>query len=69
MPQDRLTRLEETAAHLARLVEELSDVIARQDAEIRTLSRKVDLLTEREAERAMDAGGGVFIAGERPPHW
>lgn len=69
MTQDRLIQLEETAAHLARLIEDLSDIIARQDAEIRALTRKVDFLSKREAERAMDAEGGVYIADQKPPHW
>lgn len=62
------TRLEERVAHLARAVDELSDVVARQDRTIATLERRIALLLEREAGREADAGG-VQIADRRPPHW
>ncbi len=62
--------LEEKIAHLTRVVDELSGVIARQDTEIRQLSRRVQMLMEREAEReSSDGGGHVFGGDERPPHW
>jgi SlyX protein len=66
---DRLTPLEELAAHLARTVDDLSAVIARQDAELATLRRQVAWLMDREKSRDRDAAGGVFIEGERPPHY
>ncbi|MEL6617641.1 MAG: SlyX family protein [Pseudomonadota bacterium] len=61
--------LEEKIAHLTRVVEELSDVVARQDAEIAVLTRRVQMLMEREALRDADGGGGVVIGDERPPHY
>lgn len=61
--------LEETIAHLTRTVDELSDVVARQDGEIARLRRQVDALLEREAERIADEGGSVPLADSRPPHW
>ena len=48
---DKFQTLEERIAHLTRAVEELSDVVTRQDAELRRLSRRVGLLMEREATR------------------
>lgn len=62
-----LTQIEERLAHLIRSVEEMSDVVARQDREILILQRRVQMLMEREAEReqAMDAPA----ANQRPPHW
>ncbi|WBU51812.1 SlyX family protein [Paracoccus sp. SCSIO 75233] len=66
---DKLQRVEETIAHLARVVEELSDVVARQDQEIVRLKSRVGMLMEREAEREADAGAGVPLADQRPPHW
>ena len=44
---DRLDSLEERCAHLIRAVEDLSDVVARQGAEIDVLTRRVHLLMER----------------------
>jgi SlyX protein len=66
---DRLTALEELTAHLARTVDDLSAVIARQDAELATLRRQVAWLMDREKTRDREAAGGVFIEGERPPHY
>lgn len=61
--------LEETLAHLLRALDDLSDVVARQDEEITRLTRRVDLLMAREAEREAEGGGGVALADQRPPHW
>ena len=57
--------LEERIAHLTRTVDELSDVVAAQAGEIERLTRRVALLTAREAE----GGGGVILGDERPPHY
>ena len=66
---DRIEQLEEQIAHLQKLCDELSDVVARQESEIALLTRRVAMLMEREAEREMDAGDTVPLADERPPHW
>ncbi len=63
------TEIEEMLAHLTRQVEELSDVVARQDAEIALLTRRVEMLMNREAERELDQGGTVPLADQKPPHW
>lgn len=65
---DKLQLLEERVAHLTRMVEDLSDVVARQDAEIRKMARRVGLLMEREADREA-ADGAIPLADQRPPHW
>ncbi|MBC7737216.1 MAG: SlyX family protein [Candidatus Saccharibacteria bacterium] len=59
--------LEERIAHLTRAMEDLSDVVARQQRELDRLTRRVGLLTEREAER--EALGTAPEADVRPPHW
>ena len=64
-----MSQIEETIAHLTRTVEELSDIIARQQSEIESLTRRVQMLLEREAERQSDGGGGMVMGDERPPHW
>ncbi|MEL6648678.1 MAG: SlyX family protein [Pseudomonadota bacterium] len=64
-----MSQIEETLAHLNRTVEELSDIVARQQSEIDTLTRRVQMLLEREAERQSEGGGGVVSGDERPPHW
>ena len=64
-----MEKLEEQIAHLMKTVEDLSDVIARQDTEIALLQRRVQMLLEREADRESSGGGGVVIGDERPPHY
>ena len=64
-----MEKLEEQIAHLLRTVEDLSDVVARQDTEIATLTRRVHMLMEREASREAEGSGGVVVGDERPPHY
>ena len=65
---DLVEQLEEKIAHLMRAVDDLSEVVARQDREITTLTRRVQMLMEREAEREMMAGAAPE-ANVPPPHW
>lgn len=62
-----MTDIEERLAHLARNLEDLSDMVARQEREIATLGRRVALLIEREAERQAETH--VPLADRPPPHW
>jgi len=62
-------QVEETLAHLVRTVEELSDIVARQDGEIARLTARVEMLMTREAEREAAEGGTVPLADKPPPHW
>lgn len=61
--------LEEKLAHMQKTVDDLSEVVARQDTELRRLTALVDRLVLREAEREADAPGGVVLGNERPPHY
>jgi len=62
-------KLEEKIAHLTRTVEELSDVMARQDSELRGLALIVDHLAQRAAVQQSEAGGAIILGDERPPHY
>ncbi|MCT4557479.1 MAG: SlyX family protein [Pelagimonas sp.] len=64
-----LAHIEERMAHMQRMMEDLSDTVARQDQEITRLSARVEMLMRREAERESEGGGGVVIGDERPPHY
>lgn len=64
-----ITDLEEQIAHLTRTVEDLSDVVARQETELAIATRRLAMLMEREAGRELDAGGTVPLADQKPPHW
>lgn len=63
------TQLEEKIAHLTRTVEDMSDIVARQEGEIATLLRRVEMLMQRSAEQELDVGGSAVLADQRPPHW
>ena len=64
-----LTTLEEQIAYLAKTVDELSDVVARQEKDLELAKRRIGMLMEREATREFDAGGTIPLAGQKPPHW
>ncbi len=64
-----MQHLEEQIAHLTRTVDELNGVVTRQQAEIDRLSRRVEMLLQREVERAQEGSGGIVIGDERPPHY
>ena len=64
-----LAPIEERIAHLERTTDELSEVVARQDAEIRRLSQRVEMLLAREVERALDQGAAIPLGDQKPPHW
>lgn len=67
--EQRIEAAEEQIAHLVRMVEDLSDVVARQSDEIDRLMRRVGMLMEREAGREADAGTSLPLADQKPPHW
>jgi len=64
-----MQQIEERLAHLIHTVDELSDVVARQQAEIDRLTRRVEMLMQREASREAEGSGGVVLGDERPPHY
>lgn len=64
---DRVTRLEETVAHQAKTIEELSDQLTEQWKIVEQTKSKLDRLTERFLsleEQSLDAP-----ANTRPPHY
>jgi len=64
----RMTELEIQVSHQTAVIEDLSEMVARQDKELRKLEQKVRLLLERAAEDEAGAGG-VVLADQKPPHW
>lgn len=61
--------IEEKLAHLTRTVDDLNEIVARQQDEIDTLTRRVHMLMQREGEREAQDSGGIVIGDERPPHY
>ena len=64
-----MEQIEEKIAHLLRSVDDLSDIVARQQNEIDRLTRRVELLMRREGEREASGSGGIVMGDERPPHY
>ena len=58
--------MEERMAWLEREVADLSEVVARQDGEIRELRAALERLREQVRP---EPEGGVVLGDERPPHW
>lgn len=67
--EQQTEKLEEQIAHLTRLTDELSDIVAGQADEISTLTRRVAMLMRREAEREVAEGVSAPVADQPPPHW
>ncbi len=64
----RLTDLEVQATHQARVIEELSDELARQGKVIDGLEARIAALITKAHD--VDARlGDIPAADERPPHW
>ncbi len=66
---ETVTDLQTRIAHLERIADDLSDIVARQETEIARLTARVAMLMEREAGREMDMGGTAPLADQKPPHW
>ncbi|AJE48518.1 SlyX family protein [Celeribacter indicus] len=67
--ETRIVTLEEQVAYLTKVVDELSDVVARQERVIEAAERRLGLLMEAEAARQSETEGTVPLVDQRPPHW
>ena len=61
--------LEERIAHLTRVVDDLSDIVADQANRLDQAERRLAMVMQREAQREVAEGGTVPLADQRPPHW
>jgi SlyX protein len=64
-----MEQIEEQLAHMTRSVDDLSDIVARQQNDIDRLMRRVEVLMRREGEREAAGSGGIVLGDERPPHY
>jgi SlyX protein len=64
-----MQHIEEQIAHLIRSVDDLSDVVLRQQTQIDQLDRRIQMLMRREAEREAGSSSGMPPADRKPPHW
>ncbi|MGF6860073.1 SlyX protein [Rhodobacteraceae bacterium MBR-64] len=63
---DRIDAAEEQIAHLTRILDDLSDVVAAQADKIDRLTRRVEMLIQRDTGQD---GTAAPAADQRPPHW
>lgn len=68
MISDRIEALETALAHAEAAIEDLSDVIREQGAEIEQLRRELGRLT-RSLETMIEEGQDAPPANQRPPHY
>jgi SlyX protein len=65
---DRIESIEEKLAHLERAVNELSDVVARQQKELDRAGDRHRRLVDKMAAMESDFGASA-TAEEKPPHY
>ena len=62
--------LQMSMAHLEMIVDRLDDVIARQDKDIQTLQRQLQLIYNQVENQDTDSGIAPFdVMADRPPHY
>ncbi len=64
-----ITALEEKLAHLEKTVEDLSQQVITQGAELDRLTKLTAAMVARLRESADQNTGSVFFGDERPPHY
>jgi SlyX protein len=65
---ERIETIEEKLAHLERAVNELSDVVARQQKELERATDRHQRLLDKMAAMESDFGASA-TAEEKPPHY
>ncbi len=68
MTSDRIEALETVVAHQEAAIEDLSETVQAQWAEIERLTRELGKLT-RSLEALVEDGGDAPPANQRPPHY
>lgn len=70
MADQKQIHLEEALAHHEAIIEDLSDQIRNQAAQIDRLERRVAQLTQRAAQSEADSTqGSIPLADQKPPHY
>ena len=69
MAEGRFEQLEFKVAHLEKALQELSDVLYRQQREIEALQARGQLLLEQVQQLEDRGGGGDADSVEIPPHY
>lgn len=61
--------MEERIAHLERMVDDLSEMVALQGREIARMDHLLEALRQRVQAQADAEDGAVILGDERPPHY
>ena len=69
MTESRLTDLESTLAFQERTIQDLSDVICRQQQDIDTLAKQVQILVQKMEQSQTPADNGGDAESTVPPHY
>ncbi|MGP5064523.1 SlyX family protein [Psychrobacter celer] len=68
--QAQVIDLQTSLAHLEVTVERLNDVITRQDKDIHTLQRQLQLIYKQIDSQSTEVGVAPFdVMADRPPHY
>lgn len=68
-PEDRLTELEIKSSYADDLLEQLNDVVARQQQQLDALAREMLALRKQLADQGGLGGAGGMSGHEPPPHY
>ncbi len=69
MTESRLTDLESTLAFQERTIQDLSDVICRQQQDIDTLAKQVQILVQKMEQSETPADNAGEAESTVPPHY
>jgi len=65
----RITELEIQLAHVTRMAEELSAVVADQANRLERAEKRIHMLMQRAAEAESASLSSIAIGDKPPPHW
>lgn len=68
-PEDRLTELEIKSSYADDLLEQLNDVVARQQQQLDAMAREMLALRKQLADQGGLGGAGGMGGHEPPPHY
>lgn len=66
---NHIINLETQLAHITRIVEDLSDIVADQTKRLERAEQRIEMLMQRAAEDEAAMVSGEIIGDQRPPHW
>ncbi|MCM2371176.1 SlyX family protein [Aporhodopirellula aestuarii] len=70
-PNERITQLEIQLAHTQRTCEQLNEIVTKLSLDAQSRDRMLQRLLDqvKDFKNKLDAGGGVSLEDEKPPHY